>query len=952
MSGKDQRATKGERRPSATSTASASAASAAAAAAAASSSASKGHAHGHGLDADKTVQKFKTKVCLFWLQPGGCPYGDKCLYAHGASDQREDLTGGTPGNSPATNVKYKTVVCKHWVASHGSSCPHGLRCTYAHGPQELQRYQHLAQERTKQMQQQMQMQQELAQAQAQAQATKPKVAGAAGQLAADAARAAATAPRPAVPAALPSVGSGAGSATTTSNRLAEQLGIPADVVSTAMGMGPTRPKAATTSVEALDAAAMVGVSGETRRAAGRSGSAASQLSVEEALAGGSFEPTLPAAPAHVDDAALEPYRGPDGNVDVRRMPAGLLAAFLNKRFTEARQAAVAAGLSADQVKAATKQLQLLLHAVSPSIAGDSKKTLEPVAAKVRGHVSPAAAGVSASGTAPAAPHLHLRGAWAKGSAPVLQAAHAGHGPRAPAHTGAAVHHAPYAEAATGKPVEREAPAAAEGGGGKEGEKDKDKLGLERNSLLDSLASLSSDVRYGAALAAFADLLPPLPTSLPSPTASAHHMRPILQPLPSAAEQSAQQLPQISAPTSFEEGESVMDMWHAPAQTLPLPPPQMPLQPQAQTQWGRGAPPPWPAAAPPHGGFAAPYHSFAPPMLRMSGAAQPPHMLSPAARNWQQSSNAAARAAAAAALHAHQGPPQGPPHQGPYGQPPYPGRGAPPSHLQPFPHHGEHQAFGYPPPPFYHGMPAHAMQQHQQHVGYGGQGGYFPHPQMPPHPQHPGPFYGAPQPSHRPGERTSPPASMHAAVPWQPSFEAEAGMPPWMVYGGAESAPSSRRSSVASAASADYPREMLSGRSSVASGATAPSIASSTSAASNLTGAMLWPSGLGGVPLAAAHSAPAALSAEPAESASDLWKPHGRRTTPPSLSSIPSERSTGSTSRDLLSPSVFKVEKTASAGREAVADTTAQQPPAQPQRPTDRGGETGADLAERVALWGL
>lgn len=39
-----------------------------------------GQQHGHGLDADKTVQKFKTKVCLFWLQPGGCPYG-ACLLA-------------------------------------------------------------------------------------------------------------------------------------------------------------------------------------------------------------------------------------------------------------------------------------------------------------------------------------------------------------------------------------------------------------------------------------------------------------------------------------------------------------------------------------------------------------------------------------------------------------------------------------------------------------------------------------------------------------------------------------------------------------------------------------------------------------------------------------------------------------------------------------------------------
>jgi hypothetical protein len=88
--------------------------------------------------------KFKTKVCIFWLQPSGCPYGDKCLFAHGDHEIRQDVTGTTPGNSPATNAKYKTRMCKHWVQSMGTSCPHGIRCTFAHGPTELSTFTSLA----------------------------------------------------------------------------------------------------------------------------------------------------------------------------------------------------------------------------------------------------------------------------------------------------------------------------------------------------------------------------------------------------------------------------------------------------------------------------------------------------------------------------------------------------------------------------------------------------------------------------------------------------------------------------------------------------------------------------------------------------------------------------------------------------------------------------------------
>jgi hypothetical protein len=94
---------------------------------------------GGALDAEKTVAKFKTKVCIFWLQPRGCPYGDRCLYAHGDNELRDDLVGGAPGADPDANPRYKTRMCKWWASSNGQHCPHGVRCTYAHGVEELEK---------------------------------------------------------------------------------------------------------------------------------------------------------------------------------------------------------------------------------------------------------------------------------------------------------------------------------------------------------------------------------------------------------------------------------------------------------------------------------------------------------------------------------------------------------------------------------------------------------------------------------------------------------------------------------------------------------------------------------------------------------------------------------------------------------------------------------------------
>jgi len=95
------------------------------------------------LDRDKTVQKFKTKVCIFWLTPEGCPYGDRCLYAHGKLQLREDRgESNVPGIDPDVNERYKTRLCRFMLAK--SPCPHGPRCTYAHSYEEQAYYINLA----------------------------------------------------------------------------------------------------------------------------------------------------------------------------------------------------------------------------------------------------------------------------------------------------------------------------------------------------------------------------------------------------------------------------------------------------------------------------------------------------------------------------------------------------------------------------------------------------------------------------------------------------------------------------------------------------------------------------------------------------------------------------------------------------------------------------------------
>eukprot|EP00951_Prasinocladus_malaysianus_P036386 scaffold382788_cov48-Prasinocladus_malaysianus.AAC.1 len=36
---------------------------------------------------------FKTQICRYWQQDGACSAGDKCTFAHGASELQDEIVG-------------------------------------------------------------------------------------------------------------------------------------------------------------------------------------------------------------------------------------------------------------------------------------------------------------------------------------------------------------------------------------------------------------------------------------------------------------------------------------------------------------------------------------------------------------------------------------------------------------------------------------------------------------------------------------------------------------------------------------------------------------------------------------------------------------------------------------------------------------------------------------------
>lgn len=65
-------------------------------------------------------RKYKTEICRTWLEKGFCPYGSKCLFAHGKSELlNKEFSGG-----------YKSKLCR---AFHNKFyCPYGSRCIFIH----------------------------------------------------------------------------------------------------------------------------------------------------------------------------------------------------------------------------------------------------------------------------------------------------------------------------------------------------------------------------------------------------------------------------------------------------------------------------------------------------------------------------------------------------------------------------------------------------------------------------------------------------------------------------------------------------------------------------------------------------------------------------------------------------------------------------------------------------
>ena len=91
--------------------------------------------------------RYKTSLCKKFGTPEGCPYGEKCQFAHGEQELR--IYAGQPQNLIGMNMynpnmfnktqnnllNYKIVKCKNWEKD--KTCKYGAHCTFAHSDQEL-----------------------------------------------------------------------------------------------------------------------------------------------------------------------------------------------------------------------------------------------------------------------------------------------------------------------------------------------------------------------------------------------------------------------------------------------------------------------------------------------------------------------------------------------------------------------------------------------------------------------------------------------------------------------------------------------------------------------------------------------------------------------------------------------------------------------------------------------
>ena len=87
--------------------------------------------------------KYKISLCKKFETGKGCPYGDRCQFAHGeqelhlySSQNMMNMYNLNQSNKSQNSLlNYKIVKCKNWEKD--KTCKYGTHCTFAHGDEEL-----------------------------------------------------------------------------------------------------------------------------------------------------------------------------------------------------------------------------------------------------------------------------------------------------------------------------------------------------------------------------------------------------------------------------------------------------------------------------------------------------------------------------------------------------------------------------------------------------------------------------------------------------------------------------------------------------------------------------------------------------------------------------------------------------------------------------------------------
>lgn len=89
--------------------------------------------------------KYKTVLCKHYNSAKGCSFGDKCQFAHGQGELRnqggaQPMMGNMIRNQPRKGPNpqnYKIVKCKYF--ERDGTCRYGTLCSFAHGDSELRK---------------------------------------------------------------------------------------------------------------------------------------------------------------------------------------------------------------------------------------------------------------------------------------------------------------------------------------------------------------------------------------------------------------------------------------------------------------------------------------------------------------------------------------------------------------------------------------------------------------------------------------------------------------------------------------------------------------------------------------------------------------------------------------------------------------------------------------------